>query len=182
MDILEFIQRSQKFSFRITLQSYTNIFPFYTAPLNRRFFYGWRQLCDLIADFLIYLFSFTCFFSAGVVCGCGLLKVGVGSGLVSAVVALFKPRKVVCQRHKLSAPRWSVKALLRGTHGKRVYNPRLCHFEIIPMAICFCSICALSEMFCFMLTRYLDKESVSTSSGAPCPLEETKVVYEGKLY
>lgn len=152
-----------------------------------RIFCGWchRFLSTLRFDFDFYfLFFFSVFFfpPAGVVCGCGLLKVGVGSGLISAAAGLFKPRKVVCQRHKLSAPRRSMKALLRGSHGKRVYNPRLCHFEMIPMAICFCSIFALSEMFCLMLTRYLDKESVSTSSGAPCPLEETKVVYEGKVY
>lgn len=37
------------------------------------------------------------------------------------------------------------------------------------------------EMFYFILTRYLDTEIVSASSGAPCPLEEIKDVCKGKV-
>lgn len=143
------------------------------------------QLWDLISTLalpvffggFVFLFFFWRLVHVGG--GCGLLKVGVGSGELSAVVGLFKPWEVVSSGHKRAAPAvWRP----RPSHGERFHRPRLGPFHIVPMLICFCSILALSGVFYLMLTRYLDKENASTSCGAPSPLEEAKVVYKGKVY
>lgn len=117
--------------------------------------------------------------------GCG--PGGGGLRGLSAVVGLFKLSKVLTwtrRRAPLVSPIRSDP--LRDKHGKRIINaPPSSHrdstFFGVEYTISSCSILPLWEMFYFMLTRYLDKGNVSSSSGAPCPLEETKDVSQGKV-
>lgn len=98
----------------------------------------------------------------------------MGSAKLSAAVGLFKPRPVVAGGTAL-LPRAA------GGHGKSVallHSPPRRVLEDPRV----CSLLALPGMFYLMFTRSLDKENVPTSSGAPCPLEETKVVPKGKVY
>lgn len=79
---------------------------------------------------------------------------------------------------------------LADSHGKRPGRPagtarccsrccsRSAHMFRCPIASVH--FCAVGDVL--TLTRYLDQEIVSSSSGAPCPLEETKVVCKGKVY
>lgn len=99
MDILEFLQRSQKFSFRITPQSYTNIFPFYTARLNRRFTdegFLWLVSSFSFNSAIWFRFLFSFFFSV--------------DSLVSFVAA-------ACWKWEW-APAWSLRWLVYLSRGK----------------------------------------------------------------